>query len=68
MTKRLIDLDEAKLDTVRTLLGTGTLEATVEAALNEVLALDRRRRALLAERGVEPAELAESDDRHTAWG
>lgn len=68
MTKRLIDVDDNKLDAVRTLLGTGTLKATVDAAFDEVLALDRRRRALLAERGIDPAELADSDDRHAAWG
>jgi Arc/MetJ family transcription regulator len=68
MTKRLIDVDDNKLDTVRTLLGTGTLKATVDAAFDEVLALDRRRRALLAERGIDPTELADSDDRHAAWG
>jgi hypothetical protein len=40
----------------------------VDAAFDEVLALDRRRRALLAERGIDPTELADSDDRHAAWG
>jgi Arc/MetJ family transcription regulator len=68
MTKRLIDVDDDKLDRVRTLLGTGTLKATVDAAFDEVLALDQRRRALLAERRIDPAELADSDDRHAAWG
>ena len=68
MTKRLIDVDDEKLDAVRALLGTTTLKATVNTALGEVLALDRRRRALLAERGVDPAELADSVARQAAWG
>lgn len=68
MTKRLIDVDDDKLDRVRTLLGTGTLKATVDAAFDEVLALDQRRRALLAERRIDLAELADGDDRHAAWG
>ena len=50
MTKRLIDVDDAKLGSVRDLLGTTTLKATVDAAFDEVLALAERRRTLLAER------------------
>ena len=68
MTKRLIDVDDEKLEAVRTLLGTGTLKATVNTALEEVLALDRRRRALLAKRGVDPTDLADPDARRAAWG
>jgi Arc/MetJ family transcription regulator len=67
VTKRLIEVDDAKLDEVRALLGTRTLKATVAAALDEVLALDRRRRALLAERGVEAGELADPAARQAAW-
>jgi len=65
MTKRLIDVDDDKLEAVRTLLDTRTLKATVDAALDEVLALDQRRRALLAEQGV---DLADPDARQAAWG
>lgn len=68
MTKRLIDVDDEKLDAVRALLGTGTLKATVNGALDEVLALDARRRALLAERGVDLALLNDPDARQSAWG
>jgi len=66
--ERLIDVDDEKLESVRTLLGTKTLKATVDEAFDEVLALDRRRRALLAERGVDLAELADPDARQAAWG
>jgi Arc/MetJ family transcription regulator len=67
MTKRLIDVDDDKLEEVRTLLGTRTLKATVDSAFDEVLALDKRRRALLTERGVDLSELADTDARQAAW-
>jgi Arc/MetJ family transcription regulator len=68
MTKRLIEVDDEKLDAVRSLLGTHTLKATVDGAFDEVIALERRRRALLAERGVKVDELADTKARQTAWG
>lgn len=68
MTKRLIDVDDAKLDAVRDLLGTRTLKATVNEAFDEVLALDARRRALLADRGADMSMLADPEARNAAWG
>jgi Arc/MetJ family transcription regulator len=68
MTKRLIDVDDHKLEAVRALLGTTTLKATVDEAFDEVLALAHRRRALLAEWGAGTAELADPDTRQAAWG
>jgi len=68
MTKRLIDVDDTKLEAVKTLLGTNTLKATVNTALDEVLALDQRRQALLSEHGIDVSELADSDARRVAWG
>jgi Arc/MetJ family transcription regulator len=68
VTKRLIEVDDDKLEAVRAVLGTRTLKATVDDAFNEVLALHSRRRALLAERGVDPDLLAESKARRDAWG
>lgn len=68
MTKRLIEVDDEKLQAVRALLGTRTLKATVDEAFDEVLALDRRRRALLAERGVDADTLADPAARRAAWG
>lgn len=67
VTKRLIEVDDDKLDEVRTLLGTRTLKATVDAALDEVLALERRRRALLVERGVDASGLTDPAARQAAW-
>ncbi len=68
MTKRLIEVDDDKLDAVRDLLGTRTLKATVDEAFNEVLALDKRRRSLLAQRGIDTAMLSDPDARRAAWG
>ena len=68
MTKRLIEVDDDKLDAVRALLGTRTLKATVDEAFDEVLALDKRRRALLVERGVGASDLSDSEVRRDAWG
>ncbi|MGH9170967.1 MAG: type II toxin-antitoxin system VapB family antitoxin [Acidimicrobiales bacterium] len=68
MTKRLIDVDDDKLDEVRTLLGTRTLKATVDTAFDEVLALERRRRALLAQRQAVSDEMADPELRRAAWG
>jgi Arc/MetJ family transcription regulator len=68
MTKRLIEVDDEKLDAVRSLLGTHTLKATVDGAFDEVIALERRRRALLAERGVKLDDLADPNARQAAWG
>jgi Arc/MetJ family transcription regulator len=68
VTKRLIDVDDEKLQAVQALLDTATLKATVNAALDEVLALHARRQALLAERGVDLAALAGTKARRAAWG
>lgn len=66
VTKRLIEVDDEKLASVRILLGTTTLKSTVDAALDEVLALDQRRRALLAEHGHEDP-LEDPARRQAAW-
>jgi Arc/MetJ family transcription regulator len=68
VTKRLIEVDDAKLDAVRALLGTRTLKATVDEAFDEVLALDQRRQGLLAERGVDADLLTDPASRRDAWG
>ena len=68
MTKRLIDVDDDELEAVRALLGTRALKEAVDGAFNEVLALARRRQALLAERGVGPDTLADPSARRDAWG
>lgn len=68
MTKRLVDVDDAKLDEVRALLGTSTTKATVNRALEEVLALAARRRALLDDEVVAgSADLAGDEQRRATW-
>jgi len=68
VTKRLIEVDDEKLEAVRQLLGTRTLKATVDEAFDEVLALARRREALLADRGVGESALVDPESRRAAWG
>ncbi|MGH9128733.1 MAG: DUF2191 domain-containing protein [Acidimicrobiales bacterium] len=68
MTKRLIELDDNKLEMVRQALGTGTIKATVDGAFEEVLALIARREALLTERALANGELADPPPRQAAWG
>ncbi len=68
MTKRLVDVDDAKLAAVREALGTTTIKASIDTALDEVLGLIARRQALLAERKVGSAELADPEARRAAWG
>jgi Arc/MetJ family transcription regulator len=46
MTKHLVDIDDEKLAKARELAGTPTIKATVDRALDELIAL-RRRLALL---------------------
>jgi Arc/MetJ family transcription regulator len=67
VTKRLIDVDEAKLAAVQTALGTETLADTVDAAFEEVLQLVERRRTLLADRGVDYSDLADKAKRQALW-
>jgi hypothetical protein len=68
MTKRLVDVEDDKLEAVRALLGTSTMKATVNGALEEVLALAARRRALLDVEAVAgSADLAQDEQRRAAW-
>ncbi len=67
MTKRLVDIDDAKLAAVKAALGTSTMKETVDVALNEVLALVSRRKALLGDRGVDESALADPRVRRAAW-
>jgi Arc/MetJ family transcription regulator len=69
MTKRLVDIDDEKLERVRALLGTSTLKATVDGALDEVLALDARRQSLLVHGALEPLDpMVDPEERRAAWG
>lgn len=68
MTKRLVDVDDDKLERARALLGTSTIKATVNEALGEVIALAARRRALLEPEVIAgSADLAHDEHRRSAW-
>jgi Arc/MetJ family transcription regulator len=67
VTKRLVDIDDAKLAAVQAELGTSTMKETVDVALSEVLALAARRRVLLAGRGADRSLLTDADARRAAW-
>jgi len=68
VTKRLIEIDDAKLAAAQKELGAPTIKMTVDKALDEVLALVARRRALMAEQSVDISELADEQKRRSAWG
>jgi len=68
VTKRLIDVDDAKLAAVQAELGASTMKATIDQALDEILALVARRQALLADRGIDVSALANHEARRSAWG
>ena len=68
VTKRLVDIADDTLDLARRILGEDTIKGTVNTALEEVIALDRRRRLLerLSEqRGI---DLGDDDVMRQAWG
>ena len=67
MTKRLVDIADDKLEEARDILGEASIKGTVNAALDEVIALSQRRRLLerLADqRGV---DLGDEKIMREAW-
>jgi Arc/MetJ family transcription regulator len=66
VTKRLVDIDDDKLERARAVLGVATIKATIDGALDELIALEARRRSLLDLEGVDL--LADPDERRAAWG
>lgn len=67
MTKRLVDIADDKLTEAREILGQASIKGTINAALDEVIALDQRRRLLerLADqRGV---DLGDEEIMREAW-
>ncbi|HUB35428.1 MAG TPA: hypothetical protein VL972_01265 [Solirubrobacteraceae bacterium] len=65
--KTSFEVDFAKVDAVKDILGTTTLTDTVDVALEEVVKLERRRRLaelLFASDGL---ELSDSDVMDRAW-
>ncbi|MGL6279821.1 MAG: hypothetical protein ACRC50_09730 [Gaiella sp.] len=60
MTKTSLSIDRDKADAAAVVLGTTTLTATIDAALTEVINMERRRR--LVERMRRDGGIGPSDD------
>ena len=60
MTKTSLSIDREKVDAAAAVLGTSTLTATIDAALTEIVNMDRRRR--LVERIKRDGGIGPSDD------
>ena len=60
MTKTSLSIDRAKADAAAAVLGTSTLTATIDAALSEIIDMDRRRRLVermkRSGRGIGPTD------------
>jgi Arc/MetJ family transcription regulator len=67
VAKTLIDVDEERLNEARELLGTRTKRDTINAALNEVVAADARRRDLARLVRGQLRDLVESGRREQIW-
>ncbi|MCP2277665.1 hypothetical protein SAMN04244553_2794 [Nocardia amikacinitolerans] len=68
MAKTSVDVDMAKLDRAKEILGTETLRDTIDAAFREVIRIDSVRKLVgLAEDGAFAA-LLEPDAEDRLWG
>jgi hypothetical protein len=67
MHKTTLVLDEAKLRRARKVLGTKGIKDTVDRALDEVLALEARRRLVDRLRTGKGLDLADADVMAEAW-
>ena len=67
MHKTTVVIDDAKLRRVRKLLGTSGIRDTIERALDEVLALDARRRLADRLRKMEGIDLDDPEIMSGAW-
>jgi hypothetical protein len=65
--KTSFEVDFDKVDRVKSMLGTTTLTDTVDAALDEVLALDRRRQLVELLFSSSDLELHDDGVRRDAW-
>jgi Arc/MetJ family transcription regulator len=68
MTKHLVDMDDEKLATARELLGTTTIKATVDRALEELILLRRRMALLESLRDPEIFNFGDDPDEFRASG
>lgn len=67
MHKTTLVIDDKKLARVRRILGTKGIKETIDRALDEVVALAARRRALGRLRSLEGLDLDDPDVMDEAW-
>jgi hypothetical protein len=67
MHKTTLVVDDAKLERARELLGTKGIRETIDRALDEVIALDMRRRFADRLRAMEGLDLDDSEVMDQAW-
>ena len=67
MTKRLVDIDDDLLDDVRVLMGATTMKEAVNAALQQVIDTELRRRHLQRLEAGTGIDLADEDVMRAAW-
>ncbi len=67
MAKTSIEIDEGKLKAAGAVLGTRTKRATVDEALDEVIARDRRERLASRLEAQDGTDLADPDVIREAW-
>jgi Arc/MetJ family transcription regulator len=67
MHKTTLVIDDAKLERARELLGTKGIRETIDRALDEVIALDMRRRFADRLRAMDGLDLDDSDVMDQAW-
>jgi hypothetical protein len=67
MHKTTLVIDDAKLRRVRKLLGTTGIKNTIDRALDEVIALDARRRLVEKLRSMDGMDLHDPKVKAAAW-
>lgn len=67
MTKRLVDIADDKLEEARDILGEKSIKGTVNAALDEVIALHRRRKLLKRLIDQSGIDLGDGEVMNDAW-
>lgn len=67
MTKRLVDIDDDLLAEARVLTGAATMKETVNAALQQVIDSELRRRHLWRLESGEGTDLADEEVMRDAW-
>lgn len=67
MRKTSVDIDEDLVKRARSVLGTSSIKATIDAALREVLRAEARRQEIMALSRMEGLDLAKKDVMAKAW-